>query len=65
MTCEANGDPKPNVYWLKVDNGQRIDGNILNFTNINRNDAGKYRCEAENDCRSDSRVRFVNVYCKN
>ena len=64
MTCEASGDPKPNVHWIKVDNDQRINGSILNFTNINRNNAGQYRCEAENDCGSDSKVQSIEVYCK-
>ena len=64
MPCEASGDPKPNVRWIKVDNGQRINGSILNFTKINRSDAGQYRCEAENDCGSNSRVQSVEVYCK-
>ena len=65
MVCEASGDLKPNVYWIEVHNGQRINGSTLNLTNINRNDAGQYRCETENGCGSDSRVRFVDVYCKN
>ena len=63
MTCEASGDPKPNVHWI-TKYGQRINGNMLNFTNINRSDAGQYRCEAENDCGSDSRVKTVKVNCK-
>ena len=64
VTCEASGDPKLNIYWLKEDNNQRINGSILNFTSINRNDNGTYRCEVENDCASDSRMEIINVSCK-
>ena len=65
MTCEESGDPEPNVHWIKVgNNGQRINGSILNFTNINRIDAGQYRCEAENDCGNGSKVQSIDVYCK-
>lgn len=64
VTCEASGDPKLIIYWIKEDNNQRINGSILNFTSINRNDDGTYRCEVENDCASDSRVEIINVSCK-
>ena len=64
VTCEASGDPKLIIYWIKEDNDQRINGSILNFTSINRNDNGTYRCEVENDCASDSRVEMINVSCK-
>ena len=64
MTCETSGYPKSNVHWIKLGNGQRIDDYILNLTNVNRNDAGKYKCEAENNCGSDSRVQSIEVYCK-
>ena len=50
MTCVASGDPEPNVYWINVNNGALLNGSVLNFTNINRNDSGQYRCQAENDC---------------
>ena len=64
MTCEVSGDPKLIVYWIKEDNDQRINGSVLNFTSINRNDKGAYRCEIENDCGTDSRVKIINVSCK-
>ena len=62
VTCKASGELI--VYWIKEDTNQRINGSVLNFTNINRNDNGTYRCEAENDCGSDSRVEIINVFCK-
>ena len=64
VTCEASGDPKLIIYWIREENNQRINGSILNFTSINRNDDGSYRCEVENDCASDSRVEVINVSCK-
>ena len=64
VTCKPSGDPKLIIYWIKEDNNQRINGSILNFTSINRNDSGTYRCEVENDCASDSRVEVINVSCK-
>lgn len=64
MTCQASGVPKLIVYWVKEDTDQRIYGSLLNFTSINRNDSGTYRCEAENDCGNDSRIEIINVSCK-
>ena len=64
MTCYTSGEPRPNVYWIKVSNGARINGSILNFTNINRNDIDQYRCEAENDCGNNNSVRSIEVFCK-
>ena len=64
MTCMTSGGPEPNVYWIKVNSGARINGSVLNFTRINRNDIGQYRCEAENDCGSNSSVQSIEVFCK-
>ena len=64
MTCIPSGDPKLIIYWIKDDNNQRINGSILNFTSVNRNDGGTYRCKVENDCASDSRAETINVLCK-
>ena len=64
VICYAAGDPKLIVYWTKEDSNQRINGSVLNFNSINRNDNGKYRCRAANDCGSDSRVEIITVSCK-
>ncbi|CAH3026735.1 unnamed protein product, partial [Porites evermanni] len=64
MTCVTSGYPEPNVYWIKVNNGTRINGSILNFTNINKNDIGQYRCEAKNDCGIVSSVQSIEVFFK-
>ena len=64
ISCEVSGDPLPNVTWINVSNNQRIDGNILNFTNIDRNDAGDYRCEAKNRCGTDTSTKAIDVFCE-
>lgn len=64
VTCEASGDPNLFVYWIKDDSDQRVNDTILSFTSISRNDGGIYRCEAKNECGSDSRVEIINVSCK-
>ena len=64
MTCVTSGYPEPNVYWIKKNNGARINGSVLKFTNINRNDIAQYRCEAKNGCGSDSGVQSIAVFCK-
>ena len=62
MVCNASDELI--VFWIKDDTDQRISGSVLNFTSINRNDSGTYRCEAENDCGSDSKVEIISVSCK-
>ena len=64
VTCVTSGYPEPNVYWIKGNNGARINGSVLTFANINRNDSGQYKCEAKNACGSNSSVQSIEVYCK-
>ena len=64
LNCEVSGDPMPQVTWIKVSNDRRSDGNILDFTNINRNDTGDYRCEASNKCGKKIRTEPINVFCE-
>ena len=64
LSCEATGDPMPTVTWIKVSNNQRTHGNILKFTNIDRNDAGDYKCEANNRCGMEAKTEAINVSCK-
>jgi len=39
-------------------------GSELVFTNINRSEAGEYRCEASNECGSASETATIEVQCK-
>ena len=55
------GFPPPTVMWT---NGEHIKENPLNITNINRTQAGKYRCTANNTCGEASTVMNINVQCK-
>ena len=64
VTCEAFGTPSPTVSWIKVSSGQRTDGNVLQFTNINKSQAGDYRCEASNECGNSSELVKINVQCE-
>ena len=59
------GIPYPTVLWAKVMTGEHIKGNPLNITNINRAQAGEYRCTANNTCGVDSTVMNIDVQCKN
>ena len=64
LFCNASGMPSPTVSWIKVSSSQRTSGSQLNFTNISRNEAGEYRCEASNLCGNDSESATVDVQCK-
>ena len=63
LSCQASGTPTPMVSWIKVD-GQHINGSELVLTNINRNEAGEYRCEASNECGNASETVHIDVQCK-
>ena len=69
LNCSADGNPAPTVTWTRVfDNGSDSDvlftGNHYVIDN-NRNDAGTYRCKADNSIRSaiNQTIR-VTVNCK-
>ena len=64
LGCEVSGNPVPSVSWTKVSNDEHHVGKILNFTNISRNDAESYTCEASNRCGNDSKTESINVICK-
>ena len=64
LSCNATGMPSPKVSWIKVDGGERFDSRDLVFTNINRTQAGEYRCEASNECGNASETTTIEVQCK-
>ena len=64
LICYASGTPRPTVFWINVASGQRTNSSVLEFTNINRNEAGEYRYEASNDCGSTVEVVNVTVQCE-
>ena len=65
VVCNASGIPAPMVTWMKVGGGDMsADGSELVFTNIRRNEAGEYRCEASNECGNASEKATIEVQCK-
>ena len=63
LTCNASGMPEPNVSWIKP-GGQCQYGHMLEFTNINRSQAGEYQCEASNECGNGTETATIDVQCK-
>ena len=64
LFCNASGTPRPTVSCINVASGQRTNSSELEFTNISRNEAGEYRCEASNDCGSAVEAFNVTVQCE-
>ena len=64
LFCNASGTPQPTVFWINVASGQRTNSSLLEFTNINRSEAGEYRCEASNECGSAVEAVNITVQCK-
>ena len=64
LSCNATGIPSPMVSWIKVDSGERFNESELVFPNINRNQAGEYRCDASNECGNASEAAWIFVQCK-
>ena len=65
VSCNAFGTPPLMVSWIKVDGHMTVsNGSELVFTNINRSEAGEYRCEASNECGNASETATIEVQCK-
>ena len=64
LYCNVSGSPEPNITWTNVSNGNGRNGKRLFLQTISRSQAGEYRCDASNDCGSDSRTSTVTVQCK-
>ena len=52
------------MSWIKVDSHVRFSVSDLVFRNINRREAGEYRCEASNECGNASETATIKVQCK-
>lgn len=64
MSCEAEGNPMPIVYWY---NNNRLlsTGTHLNLNNISRHGSSEYECVARNKVQPDPSRKFkINVNCK-
>ena len=63
--CNVTGIPDPTAIWTKVQGSETTKGILLNITNITRDQAGDYRCTANNTCGEESTVVNIDVLCKN
>ena len=66
MACEASGKPLPDVAWIRngvlESSGKKV--TFLKLENINRTDAGKYTCQANNSVEVTSIDTSIVVQCK-
>lgn len=66
LTCNASGDPTPNIKWAK-DGVPRskfhVSGQKLNLANVQRKDIGSYRCTASNRYGVASSISMVTIHC--
>jgi len=67
LTCEATGDPKPNITWTRegfTEAQFNASGNQLHLGNIQRKDIGGYKCTAVNGFGTATGLFVINVNCK-
>ena len=67
LTCNASGDPLPEVAWSKEGQTLRlfnVTGPVLHLVNVTRKDVGSYKCTAKNKVGEVSHPAAVNVECK-
>ncbi|XP_068734676.1 uncharacterized protein [Montipora capricornis] len=67
LICEVAGDPTPNITWTRegATTNQLVNaiGSVLNLVKIQLNDAGSYRCTADNGYGVVSSLASVNIIC--
>ena len=68
LLCPSDGRPPPIVTWSKINgfnNSSYPPGQVLNISNINRTEAGKYQCTAKNSVGKEAIATiYINVICK-
>jgi len=64
LLCNVSGIPPPIVSWIKVGGDVITSERELVFTNINRTQAGQYKCEASNLCGNASETAKIEVQCR-
>ncbi|XP_068685554.1 fibroblast growth factor receptor 2-like [Montipora foliosa] len=67
LTCEVSGDPTPNITWTRegatINQLVNATGPILRLVRIQLNDAGSYRCTADNGYGVVTSLASVNIFC--
>ena len=61
----AAGTSPLTFFWKKVNTSEFWYGNLLNITDIRRNQRGEYSCYVNNTCGNDTTTVFIDVQCKN
>ena len=64
-SCKASGIPKPKVRWFLEDKPLQFTGELLEIDNVLREDAGMYRCLADNTIgRPAHEYIKIDIVCK-
>ena len=63
LMCNVSGIPLPMVSWM-TPHSQHVSGYKLEVTNINRTQAGEYKCEASNECGNAAETTNIIVLRK-
>uniref|UniRef100_A0A8C3SRT5 Ig-like domain-containing protein n=1 Tax=Chelydra serpentina TaxID=8475 RepID=A0A8C3SRT5_CHESE len=65
LLCMATGKPEPTVTWRQLRDGFTSEGEYLEITEINRQQAGEYECLTANGVSgADSKRVLITVNCE-
>ena len=67
LRCNATGDPQPKLKWVKVGDSRRNIslGHMLHLTDFKKEDAGAYRCIANNGLKKEANATIlVELSCE-